>query len=71
MLAPRKMLAGDTPLIAAARHGRAADVTTLLADVFGFNDVNEPNSRNGLTALVAACAKGPHRCCLATSRCER
>ena len=50
------MLAGDTPLIDAARHGRAADVTTLLAGVFGY--VNEPNSRNGSTALVASCAKG-------------
>ena len=36
------MLAGDTPLIDAARRGRAANVATLLADgaVFG-DDVNE------------------------------
>ena len=36
------MRAGDTPLIDAARHGRAADVAALLADGA---DVNEPKTR--------------------------
>ena len=48
------MRAGDTALIDAARHGRAADVAALLADGA---DVNEPKtSGDGVTALwVAAC----------------
>ena len=48
------MLAGDTPLTDAARRGRVADVTTLLADaaVFG-DDVNEPmTDGSGITALA-------------------
>ena len=50
------MLAGDTPLIDAARHGRVGDVVTLLADGA---DVNKPASDgSGWTALLLACARG-------------
>ena len=54
------MLAGDTPLIDAARRGRAANVATLLADgaVFG-DDVNESMTNgSGTTALHIACYLG-------------
>ena len=44
----------DTPLIDAARHGRAADVAALLADGA---DVNEPKEL-GMTALYIACVHG-------------
>ena len=48
------MRAGDTPLIDAARHGRAADVVALL-----FADVNEPKTDgSGFSALFIACQKG-------------
>ena len=47
------MRAGDTPLIDAARHGRAGDVAALLADGA---DVNEPRTDgSGWTALLIAC----------------
>ena len=47
---------GDTPLIDAARHGRAADVEALLADGA---DVNEPKTDgSGMTALWR---RGPER----------
>ena len=50
------MLEGDTPLIDAARHGRAADVAALLA---GGADVNEPKTDgSGKTALYVACKIG-------------
>ena len=50
------MREGDTPLIDAARHGRAADVVALLA---GGADVNERKS-TGLcsTPLIIACQMG-------------
>ena len=48
------MREGDTPLIDAARHGRAADVAALLA---GGADVNEPTS-DGDTPLAVACEEG-------------
>ena len=45
----RTMREGDTPLVDAARHGRAADVAALLADGA---DVNEPMTNgSGVTAL--------------------
>ena len=48
--------AHDTPLIDAARHGRAADVAALLA---GGADVNEPKTDgSGVTALHIACYFG-------------
>ena len=49
------MLAGDTPLIDAARRGRAANVATLLADgaVFG-DDVNE-SMTNGSGTTTRDC----------------
>ena len=53
---PTPMSARDTPLIAAARRGRAADVVALL-------NVNEPKE-NGVTALFISCQEGhrrPHR----------
>ena len=46
---------GDTPLIGAARRGRAADVVALLADGA---DVNEPNTGSGDTALWVASGLG-------------
>ena len=47
------MREGDTTLIDAARHGRAADVAALLA---GGADVNEPKTDgSGVTALHIAC----------------
>ena len=47
------MREGDTPLIDAARHGRAGDVAALLADGA---DVNEPKTDgSGATALYIAC----------------
>ena len=47
---------GDTRLIDAARHGRAADVAALLA---GGADVNEPmTDGSGMTALFVACQEG-------------
>ena len=50
------MLQGDTPLIDAARHGRAAGVAALLADGA---DVNEPKTDgSGATALYVACQEG-------------
>jgi ankyrin repeat protein len=55
------MLTGDTPLIDAARHGRAADVAALLA---GGADVNEPTptlmplATGGDTPLIIACLLG-------------
>ena len=50
------MRAGDTPLIDAARNGRAADVAALLADGA---DVNEPKTDGtGATALHVACHRG-------------
>ena len=50
------MLLGDTPLIDAARHGRAAGVAALLADGA---DVNEPKTDgSGATALYATCQEG-------------
>ena len=51
------MQAGDTPLIDAARDGRVADVTALLADGA---DVNERTFAKG-AAIIVACAKAP-RC---------
>ena len=50
----RTMRKGDTRLIDAARHGRAADVAALLADGA---DVNEPKEY-GMTALFIACENG-------------
>ncbi len=51
-----QMRAGDTPLIDAARNGRAADVTALLA---GGADVDEPKTDGcGATALYVACQEG-------------
>ena len=44
----------DTPLIGAARRGRAADVVALLADGA---DVNE-RMTSGTTALLIACENG-------------
>ena len=53
------MRAGDTPLIDAARHGRAGDVAALLADGA---DVNEPTTDgSGDTALIVACIEGLRR----------
>ena len=50
------MREGDTPLIDAARHGRTADVASLLADGA---DVNEPKTDgSGGTALYLACQEG-------------
>jgi ankyrin repeat protein len=50
------MRAGDTPLIAATRHGSAADVAALLAAGV---DVNEPKlSGGGETPLLIACWMG-------------
>ena len=50
------MRAGDTPLVDAARHGRAADVVALLA---GGADVNEPKTDgSGTTALYIASQEG-------------
>ena len=48
------MREGDTPLIDAARHGRAADVVALLADGA---DVNERNQK-GANSLYVACHEG-------------
>ena len=45
------MRAGDTPLIDAARHGRADDVAALLADGA---DVNQADDE-GFTPLMIAC----------------
>lgn len=48
--------ADDTPLIDAVRHGRAADVTALLADGA---DVDAPKTDGtGITALHVACHLG-------------
>jgi ankyrin repeat protein len=50
------MREGDTALIDAVRHGRAADVAALLADGA---DVNEPKTDgSGATALYIACQEG-------------
>ena len=47
---------GDTPLIAAADRGSAAEVAALLA---GGADVNEPKTDgSGVTALYIACFHG-------------
>ena len=51
------MLAGDTPLTDAARHGRAADVAALLADGAAVNAW----TMDGATALHVACENG-QRC---------
>ena len=51
------MREGDTPLIDAARHGRAADVVALLADGA---DVNERNQK-GANSLYVACHEGHTR----------
>ena len=48
------MQAGDTRLIDAAHHGRAAEVAALLADGA---DVNESRT-DGITALHFACSRG-------------
>ena len=54
--AAAQMREGDTPLIDAARHGRAADVVALLADGA---DVNEPKTDgSGATALFIASQEG-------------
>ena len=52
---------GDTPLIDAARHGRAADVAALLANGAAVNAW----TMDGATALHVAC--GGH----GAARCER
>ena len=50
------MREGDTPLIDAARHGRADDVAALLADGA---DVNEPKTdETGASALYVTCQEG-------------
>jgi ankyrin repeat protein len=50
------MREGDTRLVDAARHGRAADVAALLA---GGADVNEQNSDGvSSTPLIIACQEG-------------
>jgi len=50
------MLEGDTPLIDATRHGRLADVASLLS---GGADVNEPKTDDsGATALCIAAQEG-------------
>ena len=48
-------IAGDTPLIAAARHGRSEIVTKLLE--YG-EDVNEAKAGTGDTPLIIACYHG-------------
>ena len=50
------MLEGDTPLIDATRHGRLADVASLLS---GGADVNEPKTNDrGVTALCISAQEG-------------
>ena len=50
------MREGDTPLIHAARHDRAADVVALLADGADVDELKTDDS--GCTALFIACQEG-------------